>query len=101
MSEEQNTRDGKGPPGPSRRGLLKAGVIAGAVAGTGGWRPAPGAAPGPAADYRWPRHLHKPGYLRHPHLPMGTDTIPQIEHIVVADDGEPFLRQQARHAAPP
>ena len=84
MSEEQNTRGGKGSSGPSRRGLLKAGVIAGAVAGTGGWRPAPGAAPGSAADYRWPPHLHKPGYLRHPHLPMGTDTIPQIEHIVVA-----------------
>jgi phospholipase C len=66
--------------GPSRRGLLKAGVIAGAVAGTGAWR----AADGPANVLRGHRHLHKPGYLRHPHLPVGTDTIPQIEHIVVA-----------------
>ncbi len=84
MSEEQNTRGGKGSSGPSRRGLLKAGMIAGAVAGTGGWRSAPRAAAGSATGYRWPPHLRKPGSLPYPHLPMGTDTIPQIEHIVVA-----------------
>jgi phospholipase C len=84
VSEEQETRGGKGPAGPSRRGLLKAGMIAGAVAGAGGWRSAPGAAAGSATNYRWPAHLRKPGSLPYPHLPMGTDTIPQIEHIVVA-----------------
>src|SRR6266702_4294461 len=61
--------------GPSRRGLLKAGLAAGAVAGAGGWRAAPGG---------HPRHrLRKPNSLPYPHLPPGTDTIPQIEHIVV------------------
>ncbi|HTW03737.1 MAG TPA: alkaline phosphatase family protein [Streptosporangiaceae bacterium] len=62
--------------GPSRRGLLKAGLAAGAVAGTGAW----GSAPGGAAHF--PR-LRQPGSLPYPRLPMGTDTIPQIEHIVV------------------
>jgi phospholipase C len=82
VREEQNTagdgRADEGSPGPSRRGLLKAGMIAGAVAGVGGWRPAPG-----AAGHRL-RHLRKPGSRPYPHLPLGTDTIPQIEHIVVA-----------------
>ena len=62
--------------GPSRRGLLKAGLAAGAVAGTGAW----GSAPGGAAHF--PR-LRQPGSLPYPRLPMGTDTIPQIEHIVI------------------
>ncbi len=87
MSEKQSTpgngeeaqTDGRSS-GPSRRGLLKAGVIAGAVAGTGAWR----ASAGPADVLGRHRHLRKPGSLPHPHLPMGTDTIPQIEHIVVA-----------------
>ena len=83
MSEGQSTAgggeaDGR-PAGPSRRGLLKAGMIAGAVAGTGAWRSAAGPAPSQAG-----RHLRKPGSLPYPNLPMGTDTIPQIEHIVVA-----------------
>ena len=52
MSDEQITPDeGTAAPapgdtagagGPSRRGLLKAGIVAGAVAGTGAWREAPG-----------------------------------------------------------
>jgi phospholipase C len=54
-------------------------MIAGAVAGVGGWRTAPG-----SAGYRWHPSLRKPGSLPYPNLPMGTDTIPQIEHIVVA-----------------
>jgi phospholipase C len=62
--------------GPSRRGLLKAGLAAGAVAGTGAWSSAPGGAA------HFPR-LRQPGSLPYPRLPMGTDTIPQIEHIVV------------------
>ena len=57
---------------PSRRGILKAGLAAGALAGTGAWRSAPG----------W-QGLRKPGSLPYPNLPAGTDTIPQIEHIVV------------------
>jgi phospholipase C len=52
-------------------------VAAAAVASTGAWRS--GGAPG--------RHHHgglrQPGSLPFPGLPAGTDTIPQIEHIVV------------------
>jgi phospholipase C len=58
----------------SRRGVLKAGLAAGAVAGTGAWRSAPGLTQGT---------VRKPGSLPYPRLPEGTDTIPQIEHIVV------------------
>ncbi len=79
MSEEQNTHDIASSSGPSRRRLLKAGMIAGAVAGVGGWRTAPG-----SAGYRWHPRLRKPGSLPYPNLPMGRDTIPQIKHIVVA-----------------
>jgi len=79
VSEEQNNPGSAGSSGPSRRGLLKAGMIAGAVAGVGGWRAAPG-----SAGYRWHPGLRKPGSLPYPNLPMGTDTVPQIEHIVVA-----------------
>jgi phospholipase C len=57
---------------PGRRGVLKAGLAAGAIAATGAWRWAPG----------W-QGLRKPGSLPYPSLPTGTDTIPQIEHIVV------------------
>jgi phospholipase C len=42
------------------------------VAGTGAWRAAPGRG----------RPLRRPGSLPFPDLPAGTDTIPQIEHIV-------------------
>src|SRR5215467_6335943 len=54
-------------------------MIAGAVAGVGGWRTAPG-----SVGYRWHPRLRKPGSLPYPNLPMGTDTVPQIKHIVVA-----------------
>jgi phospholipase C len=67
------------PGEPTRRGLLKAGLIAGAagaVAGTGAWR-------WPGGPEGCPPPLRKPGSLPYPHLPEGTDTIPQIEHIVV------------------
>ncbi len=85
MSDEQITPDAaamqpprapRGPGGPSRRGLLKAGLVAGAVAGAGGWRAAPG-------NRGRHHHLRKPNSRPYPHLPAGTDTIPQIEHIVV------------------
>jgi phospholipase C len=67
--------DRSGEPGRqiARRGVLKAGLVAGAVAGTGAWRAAPGHG----------RPLRQPGSLPYPELPAGTDTIPQIEHIVV------------------
>lgn len=60
---------------PSRRGVLKAGLAAAAVAGATGWRAAPRGQAGGG--------LPGPGSLPHPHLPAGTDTIPQIRHIVV------------------
>jgi phospholipase C len=69
MNAKQSGESG----GPTRRGLLKAGLIAGAagaVAGTGAWQ-----MPG--------KKLRQPGSLPYPQLSAGTDTIPQIEHIVV------------------
>jgi phospholipase C len=87
VSEDQSTSGstedpgaGARPSGPSRRGLLKTGLIAGAVAGAGGWRSAAGSSDRPQW---WHHHLRKPGSLPYPGLPTGTDTIPQIEHIVV------------------
>ncbi len=53
--------------------MLKAGSWPAALAGTGAWRAAPGKN----------RPLRQPGSLPYPHLPAGTDTIPQIEHVVV------------------
>ena len=67
-------RDGR-PGGPSRRGLLKAGLAAGAVAGTGAWSST-------GSTGHRPR-LRQPGSLPYPQLPAGTDTIPRIQHIVV------------------
>jgi phospholipase C len=67
-------------PTTSRRGLLKAGLIAGAAVGVGGWRP------GAASGAQWhpsAANLRRPGALPYPHLPAGTDTIPKIKHIVV------------------
>ncbi|MBV9384385.1 MAG: alkaline phosphatase family protein, partial [Streptosporangiaceae bacterium] len=58
--------------GTTRRGILKAGLAAGALAGAGAWTSAPAR--------RSPR---QPGSLPFPDLPPGTDTMPQIEHIVV------------------
>src|SRR5512142_2481520 len=72
MGERQDREPGGPRSALGRRGVLKAGLAAGALAGTGAWRPAPGRRP--------PR---KPGSLPFPELPEGTDTIPQIEHIVV------------------
>ena len=63
-----------------RRGVLKAGLAAGAVAGTGAWRSGNGGGAGDGWPSRPPR---KPGSLPYPELPAGTDTIPRIEHIVV------------------
>ena len=72
MSGDRDER----PAGPSRRGLLKAGLAAGAVAGTGAWTSAPGGTGRPS-------RLRQPGSLPYPQLPAGTDTLPQVEHVVV------------------
>ena len=64
-------------PTPTRRSVLKGGLAAGALAGTGAWRFAPAAARHPSGRIR------QPDSLPYPQLPAGTDTIPQIEHIVV------------------
>jgi phospholipase C len=64
--------------GVSRRGILQAGLVAAAGVGAGGWSAADAAV---RPDQR--RHVRKPGSLPYPHLPEGTDTIPQIRHIVV------------------
>jgi phospholipase C len=71
--------------GLTRRQLLGAGLAAGAVAGTGGWRSAGGLMnrAGSRAGTHLPRGLRAPGSRPYPHLPAGTDTIPHIKHIVV------------------
>ncbi|HKS98859.1 MAG TPA: alkaline phosphatase family protein [Rugosimonospora sp.] len=62
-----------GAPGrPSRRDVLRGGLAAGAVAAASGL-------PGPW-DGGW---LRPPGSRPYPRLPEGTDTLPQIEHVVV------------------
>ena len=74
MGERQG-HERSGQPGRriTRRGVLKAGLVAGALGGTGAWRAAPGN----------DQPLRQPGSLPYPELPAGTDTIPQIEHVVV------------------
>jgi phospholipase C len=52
--------------------VLKTGIAAGALIGAGAWGKAASAAP-----------LRQPGSLPYPKLAAGTDTIPQIEHVVV------------------
>ena len=66
-----------GFPKPTRRGVLKAGLAAGAITATGAWARDPGDGRG------HPGPLRQPGSLPFPQLAQGTDTIPQIEHIVV------------------
>jgi phospholipase C len=67
-------------PAPGRRRLLQGALLAGAVAGTGAWRMAPGDARRPA---RARAHLRQPGSRPYPGRAAGADTIPQIKHIVV------------------
>ena len=66
-----------GFPKPTRRGVLKAGLAAGAIAGTGAWARDLGDGGG------HPGPLRQPGSLPFPMLAPGTDTLQQIEHIVV------------------
>src|SRR5215469_7446630 len=63
----------------TRREFLRAGMAAGAVVATGAWQDAAATAIRVAGRSM----LRKPGSLPEPRLPMGTDTIPQIKHIVV------------------
>jgi phospholipase C len=71
---------GKGA-GPSRRGVLQAGLVAAAGLGAGAFAAAPASAAVRPDWWRGP--LRKPGSLPYPHLKAGTDTIPQIRHIVI------------------
>src|SRR6201995_3932480 len=63
----------------SRRRLLQGTLLAGAALGTGAWRWPEGSPSRPPGSW----HPRKPGSLPYPDLPSGTDTIPQVEHIVV------------------
>ena len=60
--------------GLSRRRVLQGGAALGVGLASGGW-----------ASRVWaePRRHRQPGSLPHPRLPEGTDTLPQIEHIIV------------------
>jgi phospholipase C len=85
MSEQHSESGGTGDeqgrassPGPTRRTVLGATLAAGAVAGTGAWRS--GAA---RAGTGLARAARGPGSLPYPELAEGTDTIPEIQHIVV------------------
>jgi phospholipase C len=81
---EQSNQQLTGSGGASRRGVLQAALAAGAVLGTGAWRAeASSAGTGDPARSGEVRAVRKPGSLPHPHLREGTDTIPQIQHIVV------------------
>ena len=63
----------------NRRAILRAGVIGAAGLGLGGL----GTASALAGTGGWAGALRQPGSLPYPKLAPGTDTIPQIEHIVV------------------
>jgi phospholipase C len=71
----------------SRRSLLRAGVLGAAaagVAGAAGLGTDAARAASRGASSTWGHgHLRQPGSLPYPGLPEGTDTIPQIEHVVV------------------
>ena len=80
MSDRQNN----GPDrdrGLSRRAALQAGLIAAAGAGVGA--AGLGSASASVRPTWWHRPFRKPGSLPYPQLAEGTDTVPQIEHIVV------------------
>jgi phospholipase C len=80
--------------GATRRGVIASALAAGAAVGTGAWRSAPRSAAGPPGLAGTPAvgptvsgsassALREPGSLPYPELAPGTDTIPQIKHIVV------------------
>lgn len=61
--------------------MLQAGLVAAAGVGVGGWTSAASASVRP--DWWHHRRFRQPGSLPFPDLPAGTDTIPQIKHIVI------------------
>ena len=86
--------NGTGFGNASRRGLLASALAAGAAVGTGAWRSARRSAPdltgdpagasvGPTSPPAADAALRAPGSLPYPGRATGTDTIPQIKHIVV------------------
>ena len=77
-SSDEQQQQGERPGGLNRRGALQAGLAAAAGLGLSGL-----ATPASAAQPAGRRRLRKPGSLPYPHLKAGTDTIPQIKHIVV------------------
>jgi phospholipase C len=85
MNKPDPSEPNPGQHGPrrglTRRGALQAGLVAAAGVGVGGWTSAASA----AARHGWRRHhgFRKPQSLPYPDLPAGTDTIPQIKHIVI------------------
>jgi phospholipase C len=69
--------------GTSRRRVLQAGLAAGAALGAGGWAWPTGHRPAGLARRTAASAVRYPGSLPYPGLPEGTDTLPQIKHIVV------------------
>ncbi len=71
--------------GIGRRKALQAGIAAGAMLGTGAWRDAgdPASRMTRRSATLPRRARRRPGSLPYPRLAPGTDTIPQIKHIVV------------------
>jgi phospholipase C len=96
-SQDHEAADGHGSREPSRRGVLQAGAAAAAAAAAGigvtGWTSAADAAVRRPTRSRLAQGLaqprvtagtiREPGSLPYPDLPRGTDTLPQIQHVVV------------------
>ena len=80
MSDQQDNGSGHGRS-LSRRAALQAGLVAAAGVGVGVSGLGPASAS--ARPAWWRGHLRQPGSLPYPDLAEGTDTVPQIEHIVV------------------
>jgi phospholipase C len=66
------------PGGISRRTLLRAGAFSAVAAPAAAWHRG-----GQNTTPNLRQHLRQPDSLPDPRRPAGTDTIPQIEHIVV------------------
>ena len=80
MSDQQDNGSGSGRR-LTRRAALQAGLIAAAGVGAGVSGLSPASASVRPGWWRGP--LRQPGSLPYPNLAAGTDTVPQIQHIVV------------------